>query len=339
VEMAPARARGGRAPPENSERLRKVGWGGRSSAGVLEPEFLDAGLEGSGREAEDVRSASDQDPRTKRALLGGLPPPASFGFERRGTRCGRALPAPTCGHRFVLAGGVAPRPAISPPPDAPGLFARSTGDACSLVCRRSAINAVRTVPPGQKSSAGERNVCGVWSRFAADPPGGGSSLVRTAPVFRPTTCSVACGAERRQKPPPARVACRTPRPEGNGRTALVVSPSPMAPGAGPSRFRHPSPGCSGSRRGSAPLGLSQGRWGSARDTAARRDWMGPGPRRRAAWCARPARSTNRGARAARRTRRGSSCQDCPYWPRCWGSGPRGERPLRPRHRSRARTTR
>ena len=55
--MAPARARGGRAPPEISERLRKVGWGGRASARALEPEFLDAGLDGGGREAEDVRSA------------------------------------------------------------------------------------------------------------------------------------------------------------------------------------------------------------------------------------------------------------------------------------------
>ena len=37
---------------EISERLRKVGWG-ESSAGAAEPEFLDAGLEGGGLEAQE----------------------------------------------------------------------------------------------------------------------------------------------------------------------------------------------------------------------------------------------------------------------------------------------
>ena len=41
-----------RGTPEISERLRKVGWG-ESSAGAAEPEFLDAGLEGGGLEAQE----------------------------------------------------------------------------------------------------------------------------------------------------------------------------------------------------------------------------------------------------------------------------------------------
>ena len=42
-----------RGMPEISERLRRVGWGRRGSARALEPEFLDAGLEGGGFEAQE----------------------------------------------------------------------------------------------------------------------------------------------------------------------------------------------------------------------------------------------------------------------------------------------
>jgi len=42
-----------RGTPEISERLRKVGWGTRHSAGAVEPEFLDAGLKGGGLEAQE----------------------------------------------------------------------------------------------------------------------------------------------------------------------------------------------------------------------------------------------------------------------------------------------
>ena len=44
---------GRRETPEISERLRKVGWGRRGSAGTRQPEFLDAGLEGGGLEAQE----------------------------------------------------------------------------------------------------------------------------------------------------------------------------------------------------------------------------------------------------------------------------------------------
>jgi len=46
-----------REPPEISERLRRVGGGGYS-AGALEPELLDAGLEGGGLEAKQRGGAA-----------------------------------------------------------------------------------------------------------------------------------------------------------------------------------------------------------------------------------------------------------------------------------------
>ena len=54
--MATALARGGRAPPEISEQLRRIG-GRRRSAGALEPKLLDAGLAGGGRETEERSGA------------------------------------------------------------------------------------------------------------------------------------------------------------------------------------------------------------------------------------------------------------------------------------------
>ena len=42
-----------RGTPEISERLRKVGWGRRGSTRAVEPEFLDARLEGGGLEAQE----------------------------------------------------------------------------------------------------------------------------------------------------------------------------------------------------------------------------------------------------------------------------------------------
>jgi len=189
---------------------------------------------------------------------GGLPPPAPLGFERRGTRCGRALPAPRCGHRFVLAGAAAPRPTISPPRTLLVSSQDLPETRAPLVYRRSATNAVRTVRPGQKPSAGERNVCGVCSRFAADPPTGGSSRVRTAPVFRPTMCSVACGTERRQKPRPAGVADRTPRPEGNGRTGACRLSFAYGAGGRAVPVPPPVPGVFGVPPGLGPTGLVAG---------------------------------------------------------------------------------